>query len=468
MELFEKKEIMQIIKYMSVLASALCGIRVRVIEISGDDIGYSQRKGNSALVAINFQTDLVPTKREREIFVYGVFAHELMHIIRTDFDYDMKMMSFYPARERYYRHNMMNIIEDPAIEFFAGDHLSDFLNKCLQYSIAVIYQSSPRLEESMTPYTQFLNALIQFGDLGFTIGEFSFPEAEEAFRKVIRDVNDAIEEPLFKKRFNTSMDVFNKTRDLLEKDLEEQKEFEKFLQELLKQYGKGAPPEGDGEPISTDRPHNGSGDSEDDPNNGASARRKKTIVILTEEPEESSGSGNASEDKEKSSEAGDVSNSKENSSAQSDSSAEEPDDTEEDSGSGRADDSDDETTEEDFKSGHTDSSDDEAEGESPSEDLDKSGSQKDQESSAKDNNGSLSKASIGDSEDADETMPLEAEDGADSKHLMMHPGSPTQKDPEKLLWKVTALPLLPQIPANPQKHQHPHLVTEVRNTCQTT
>ena len=280
-EAFTPREIKSLCKIMSDLACAYTGIKVHV-EDTRNGLGFSLRKdkavertkADTAIIGINFNDTMVPEKKKREIVMYGVFAHELMHLLLTDFSLSQQLERTYPARERSGRHQMANIVEDPAIEGFAPQYLGEFLTNCLRMSISIIYENSEPIEQGSTPYEQFIIAMIQFGDLGSLIGKFTFNEAKKVFYDIVEEFDRAIDEPVFKKRWDISMDIFEKSRALWEDQMSQEDAMRK-LAEILEKYGKSDNHDCSGNPLATSTPSSSGSDPSD-----SSERRKITVRVI--------------------------------------------------------------------------------------------------------------------------------------------------------------------------------------------
>lgn len=140
--------------------------------------------------------------------LYGVFTHELLHLLRTDFAYSSDQINLYPREDQMFRQIVMNIVEDPAIEYLRSDRLSKFLNKSLDTAIAYFTRTEGRINaKGSTELSQLLNALIEFGDIGVINGFFTFQEAEDTFYQVVPMMNQAIKSADFKKRFEIGMKI---------------------------------------------------------------------------------------------------------------------------------------------------------------------------------------------------------------------------------------------------------------------
>ncbi len=110
----------------------------------------------------------------------GVFAHELLHQVYTNFDYTNAVTNSMKNKgEAAIFMEFANTLEDPAIEYFAPNAFGGWLLDSLHFSIRHLYKMSPAIGDEPTPYRQLINALIMFGDMGMVKGKFTYPEAEE-------------------------------------------------------------------------------------------------------------------------------------------------------------------------------------------------------------------------------------------------------------------------------------------------
>lgn len=233
------------------------------VHMTGGGVGFSRRQDDRAEVQINFNRDFFGNGRfEENIPIYwGINAHEMMHILITDFDYERKKLEKISSRlERKERHSIANIVEDPAIEYFSPEYLPKFMVDCLRKSIVTIAKQSMRIEEGGSAYEQLLIALVQFGDIGILFGEFTYPEAEETFGMIAPVMNRAITERSFEKRFDLAMEIFEILKPLWKKYMTDTKNPEQRTGKLLSMIGKnelsfgsGQLPEGGITASDTDR-----------------------------------------------------------------------------------------------------------------------------------------------------------------------------------------------------------------------
>ena len=245
-----------------------------------EGVGCSLLEKMRAIVRIAFGF-LFPKEMsdaEKEIVLYGVGVHEVLHILRTDFAYAAKMMESFPVFERKARHIFANILEDAAIEYLRSDRLSEFMHKALTASIGFFHRTGPSLGEQDSAWAELITALIQFGDVGVLKGTFKFPEAEQAFMKCLHPYQQGITEPDFSKRFELSQEMFEICRPLWEaymKNALAESALKNLLQALGKNLFSGSGPKGQS-PQENGRPASSGSPSE------ANERRKKTIHLVDE------------------------------------------------------------------------------------------------------------------------------------------------------------------------------------------
>ena len=161
----------------------LAGRTCRVLDIERGqegEIGYTS-SNNEIHLAYDHPIMDGLSEIEKASFREGVFAHEALHQVYTDFAAFERRMTFFKVFERPIFAVLMNVLEDAAIENFSPEIMGGTMLSSLRFSIAHIYKTSPKLEESKTPFSQFIAALINFGDMGLLKGEFTFPETKKIF-----------------------------------------------------------------------------------------------------------------------------------------------------------------------------------------------------------------------------------------------------------------------------------------------
>lgn len=176
---------------------------------------------------------------ERAAFRKGVFCHELLHQVFTSFSALESALVGLKGPERRIFSLISNVLEDPAIEYWAPTAVSGPLLHSLRFSIAHIYKNSPDINTATTAFGQYVSALIQFGDMGLLKGTFTFPEAKQIFAKTANLFEEGVKEPIAEKRMDFAKQIFEISRPLWQ----EQADMEQAMQELaemLSEQGKSA------------------------------------------------------------------------------------------------------------------------------------------------------------------------------------------------------------------------------------
>lgn len=273
------------------MSKRLSVISKKKIRVKHTDNGLGCTDGN--IVWLNEKQEIVPKAPEYALFfMKGVATHELGHILFTDFSLSERARRKYTNAFEYQIYRTLdNIVEDTSIEYWLFRTLKGELPRALNYTIGEIFKSSPNIEESDSPMGQFLNALIQYGDVGLIKGHFTFDEAKEIFRKVLPVYDSAIEEASATERNKRVEEIFEISRPLWKdeaqrtNDLQEQMKNESQKHENSR--GKGNCSD-NAEELSDE-----TGKTRE--NDKRKARRKKSKEIL--ERENSKGSGKTNEDK---------------------------------------------------------------------------------------------------------------------------------------------------------------------------
>lgn len=263
--------------------AAILGYPVKVTWLDNNsDLGYTvggKKNGYICIyVAWDFKSitaEMKMSEDEKSLFRAGVFAHELLHQVLTDFADTYNVCHLLPRAEASIFMMLMNLLEDPAIEHQAKKVFGGTFLKALKYSIAVIYKTSPGIEESGSAFNQLCNALVNFGDCGVVKGHFTYPEAYSYFLKVAPLYNQGIEESDASKRVQISKKVFDITRPLWEEELKDQEEMKKLLEELLKQLAAAHDPKSQGsKDEESDNSDSSDSNDDNDDENGSSDESK--------------------------------------------------------------------------------------------------------------------------------------------------------------------------------------------------
>ena len=210
---------------------------------------------------------------EQKMFRLGIFTHEMLHQIFSNFSLLQRMAKKLGEKEYRVFAECNNLVEDASIEFMASNVIKGKLLKALQFSIQTIYLNTPQLQEIPSPYQQFICALVQFGDMGILKGDFTFPESKECFNQAAKLFDKAVESQSTIVRKNYAIKIMEIARPLWEKeDLEDKsKSISDLFGSSSKTLTKGVSC-CDGKSIKI---------HEDKTENSASARRKKYLKKKT-------------------------------------------------------------------------------------------------------------------------------------------------------------------------------------------
>ena len=275
MSKFKANEVCALLRRLKSIARGVCGVSVNVKQIpkGSNDIGYAT---SSREIFLNFEHEYCAglSKAKLVSFLRGVFAHEIMHILLSKF----KNNPYKKNSEARIFQMLNNILEDSYIEAAAEGILSGELIRDLDFSRATINKCTDPIDAATTPFHQFINAIIQFGDVGLIKGTWSFPEARKAFVDALPYLDGVIREPDPDKRFQMARDLTEQTRPLWEEEAKKQEAFEELLRKLQKnRFGKDVSGGGiSGSPL----------ESLEEPAPDSSARasrRRVTIEIVTRE-----------------------------------------------------------------------------------------------------------------------------------------------------------------------------------------
>jgi len=226
------------------LQSTAYGVTGRRIVIS--DIPESQNKlgytAEGAAIFLNSKHPMMNDMDEKHsvMFIEGIFAHELMHQIATDFPNFKLYLEKLGKYERKIFAKLFNVLEDPAIENLASRYIGGHLLRSLSYAVMTTYKLNHDIPDA-EPFTQFMTALIHYGDGGLVKGEFTSPEAKHTFYEVLPVFDKAIEELDGKKRIHYAKDVYDISRPLwqpLVEDAEAMEKLMKELEQLMEESGK--------------------------------------------------------------------------------------------------------------------------------------------------------------------------------------------------------------------------------------
>lgn len=155
-----------------------------------------------------------------DLFIAGLFGHELMHCIKTPFEVLKHTEKDYAARKWQFR-EVFNILEDPAIENFSEYFEGGFLSDGIKYVNDILYSNGPEIEtlntlnKNMEAYQQWKTAMLYYGWKRKIKNFFSNPLAEKVYddnfnlyNKIINEGDNLKRLSLIKKYYENIRDIF--------------------------------------------------------------------------------------------------------------------------------------------------------------------------------------------------------------------------------------------------------------------
>lgn len=272
--LFTRKEQNAILRESSSVASCLSGRRITVVAIiDGDDLGYTS-DDNKIHVSLSNEYFRGLTKAQVYVLIRGIFAHELLHQLITNFKEYFPAIKNHEKYEQSIFASIMNICEDSAIEFFAPGYLSEEYTRSLEYMRALVYRHQPEIQENEDAFGQFFTAILQYRFFGFLKGKFTFPESNEVFRKSVAPFNLATENPIQKERIKCAEQILDISRPLWEDRAKSEEQMRQMLEKIMQSFASAM--------------NNGEGEGSDDsnPEDGDSSLTKRRRITFKRVPPE--------------------------------------------------------------------------------------------------------------------------------------------------------------------------------------
>lgn len=270
---------------------------VKWLPDNSGELGYTSdaKIVNIAWYEERFMSELSDT--EQSMLRMGVFAHELLHQCLTNFRYTHYLIESMSRAEAGIFMKFANTLEDPAIEYFAPNIFGGRMLDALRFSIKHIYKISPGIEHSSNAFSQLINALINFGDMGLIKGKFTYPEAFKYFQEIAGLYNKGITCPDSKKRLDIARECMEITRPLWEEEAKKQEFIDELLDKLSKMLSSMngihlMDEEEDGMELPTDTP---------------AAERRNAVVKRLSEKSENPDKSEASDDLDESNEPNNMS-----------------------------------------------------------------------------------------------------------------------------------------------------------------
>lgn len=201
-----------------VMYASISGITVNIEWLDPNrttELGLSTVKNGDTYIMINKQPFNTESQEEQLHLIEGIFAHELLHLVLTDFKsfkYQLGLLDT-PGEKEIFR-LIFNIIEDTAIEYFSPTVFGGRLQTALRYTRAKVYKNSPEISTLEGQFGQYIAALLQFGSMGKIKGCFTTKAAHDAYYDTIGLFCDAIHMPLCADRLVAARTIFLNTKNL--------------------------------------------------------------------------------------------------------------------------------------------------------------------------------------------------------------------------------------------------------------
>ena len=248
---YNKALIQRLFRSLSTAATVLIKRKSRVIQISGQELAYTEMPKTGVKLFINpthtYIDDLELPNRVAAI--KGLWAHETLHQLLTDFSLLERATACHPNHHAVkILHDIWNILEDTYIERYAYTQLGELYVRCIHYIQALIYKNTPLLEECSPGLPQFMAALVMYKSMGPIKGSFTDPVAEECFYKSLDILDNGANNLNAFERFEASKQIWNIAKPLWEELVEEKAAAEELMKELLdlmKKLGIDPMPDGD-------------------------------------------------------------------------------------------------------------------------------------------------------------------------------------------------------------------------------
>lgn len=214
-------------RFLSNIASGIIGRTVTVQDVpvlEADSLGYTL-KGDNIYVAYNhFLYDGI-SEEEKDVMRLGVTVHEALHQVFTNFEHaeykqeKLKREGYFTSRyDEWLYHQILNLVEDPAIETAAPEVVGGDPLKALKFMIITVDSRSDYSHAPKDEIEEITKALIQFGDVGLVRDYWTFEEARKVFLKIAPLFYDAVNDPDNKSRIDRIPDIHKELRVLYRKD----------------------------------------------------------------------------------------------------------------------------------------------------------------------------------------------------------------------------------------------------------
>ena len=274
----------QTLKKMGQLCCAFLGAKVEVRQLPEEtkELAYTNETRTIWINPLHFVFNNCESFEEYICAVQGVILHELGHLLFTDMTQMGKITEDCSVEKGRIRANVLNIVEDSAIEYRLTTVLSEKYVKALQIAIATTYKFSPNVEDKKSALSQILTAMISFGDVGVVKGHFTDETAKKLFYKILPIFDSSIEDESSRSRYNKVCQICDILDELIDEELQNEEEILDFLSKLSGFKG-GESKCTDAPPMDNDSTQNNGSTDNSSGKTPAQQRRKITLQKVSRE-----------------------------------------------------------------------------------------------------------------------------------------------------------------------------------------
>lgn len=233
--LLSKRDIQSLTKKFASMCSVLLHRRINVVSITGSEMGYTVAADGDIYLNFNHNVAaslLLPAK-QRITLAFGVCVHELLHLLLTSFPATKTLQEGKTQAEGKLAHQYLNILEDARIEYHAPSVVGKKMCSALSYMQRCCFNSSPSLQSQEDALSQYVTALIQYGDKGKIKGSFTDEEAKNIFTDTIPLLDESKHCLTTEECVGYAQQVFDISRPLWESQFKKEDEFMEYLKKLI-------------------------------------------------------------------------------------------------------------------------------------------------------------------------------------------------------------------------------------------
>lgn len=229
---FTTGEIAALCRQLQKTARGITGNRIKVFDCTSTD-SLAFTTGSEIGIGFNNVSCSASSKPQKISKIQGLFAHEILHCLLTDFNAAKNILSSIKSNaEKRIFHTIDNILEDAYIENFASEYLGDGLVRDLRFMRYSLYKELPSISDKKSAFEQFIDAMIQYKIGGWLKGNFSFPEARKTFAECVLLLDEGLKEKIPRRRSELSYKIFTISKPLWEETAKDEDALEELLKDL--------------------------------------------------------------------------------------------------------------------------------------------------------------------------------------------------------------------------------------------